>query len=272
MMNRDIVPEVGVTFVEPWLARRNSRLIFDFDDSIHLGPRGVKLRHILPLFAWITPGNPYLAQFAHEIHKNVSIWPTVVNTGQYTPRTNRKPGPPRIGWSGSTSTARSCLPLLEKPLRELAQTEEFEFIIVCNSDPGIKWAPVKTRFIPWTQETEVSRLQELDMGLMPLRDEPFERGKCGLKAIQYMGVGLPALVSPVGINREIVHDGQTGFHCNNDAEWVNSTRQLLRNPDLRQRMGEAARLRALSRYSVDSLLPKMLHVFKQVAGLQFTGK
>jgi glycosyltransferase involved in cell wall biosynthesis len=265
MMNRDLVPETSVEFLEPWLARRNPRLIFDFDDAIHIGKRVRKLRRILPHFAWITPGNPYLAEFARQIHKNVSIWPTVVNTDLYRPVDERKPGPIRIGWSGSSSTARYCLPLLEEPLRELAKTEQFEFLVICNSDPGIRWGEVKTRFIQWTTETEIADLQELDVGLMPLRDEPFERGKCGLKAIQYMGIGLPALVSPVGVNCDIVLDGETGFHCDSDADWVHRIRQLIRDDGLRCRLGTSGRARVVGKYSVDSLLPQMQEVFQQVS-------
>jgi glycosyltransferase involved in cell wall biosynthesis len=265
MMNRDLVPETRVGFLEPWLARRNPRLIFDFDDAIHIGVRQKKLRRILPHFAWIISGNRYLADFVRELHMNVSIWPTVVNTDVYVPASNRTPGPIRVGWSGSVSTAQHCLPLLEKPLCKLATTVQFEFLVISNSDPCLQWNGVKTRYIPWTAETEVRGLQELDLGLMPLRDAPFERGKCGLKAVQYMGVGIPALVSPVGVNQEIIVHGITGYHCSNDTDWVERIQQLIRDETLRKSMRAAARNRVANVYSVQALLPTMQAVFAKVA-------
>ena len=253
--------------MEPWLARRNPRLIFDFDDAIHLGNRQKKLRRILPHFAWITPGNHYLAKFSRQVNQNVAIWPTVVNADFYKPTAARKPGPIRIGWSGSNSTMKYCLPLLERPIQQLARTERFEFVVICNVDPQLRWAGISTRFIPWTAETEVSGLQEFDLGLMPLRDEPFERGKCGLKAIQYMGIGLPALVSPVGVNQEIVVDGETGFHCRQEQDWVDRLTMLVRDEHLRGKMGRSGRDRVICKYSVKYLVNQMLALFEQIAAV-----
>ena len=266
-MNRDIVPDPGIRFLEPWLARRNPRMIFDFDDSIHLGSREAKLRAVLPLFSWITPGNSYLAEFARLVNPNVSIWPTVVDTDAFVPARDRAPGPVRIGWSGSDSTARECLPLLRESLCSLAATEDLEFVVISGSRPDLDWPGVKIRYLPWTAETEVAELQQIDVGLMPLRDAPFERGKCGLKAIQYMACGIPALVSPVGVNAEIVDDGVEGFHCVTDEDWVRRLRQLLKDGGLRRRMGEAGRERAVGRYSVSSLLPSMVATFAAVASM-----
>ena len=264
VMNRDIVPNTRIDFIEPWLARRNPRLIFDFDDAIHLGQRERKLRKILPVFAWITAGNEYLASFARHIHPNVSVWPTVVNTDSYQLSEGRPPGVLRIGWSGSDSTLKYCLPLLRKVIVELARDEDFEFVVIANVPPQI-WPGVKIRFIPWSPATEVWGLQQIDIGLMPLRDEPFERGKCGLKAIQYMAVGVPAVVSPVGVNKEIVIHGETGFHCSSEEEWKESLLLLMHDEELRVRLGRAGRQRVVEHYSVASLLPKMIEVFEQVS-------
>ncbi len=265
VMNRDIVPNARIEFIEPWLARRNPRLIFDFDDAIHLGARERKLRKILPHFAWITPGNEFLASFAREHHRNVSIWPTVVDASHYHVARRRSPGPPRVGWSGSSSTLQYCLPLLRKAIVDLAQAENFEFVVIAEIPPQINWPGVTTRYIPWTPESEVQGLQQIDIGLMPLRDEPFERGKCGLKAIQYMAVGAPAIVSPVGVNAEIVVDGTTGFHAVSDDEWKGRIQQLLHDDERRHLMGQAARQRAEQHYSVRALLPQMLDVFEHVS-------
>lgn len=266
VMNRDVVPETSINFLELWLSKRNPRLIFDFDDAIHLGKRQEKLEKVLPHFAWITPGNEYLAEFARKLNPNVSIWPTVVNTNVYSVSPHRHPGPIRIGWSGSNSTLEYCLPLLRDVICDLAQTNDFEFIVIANVRPQLDWPGVNWRYIPWTPGTEVSGLQEIDVGLMPLRDEPFERGKCGLKAIQYMAVGAPAIVSPVGVNKEIVVPGETGYHATTKAEWIGTIKTLLSDGNLRKSMGAAARQRAEHHYSIKSLLPQMINVFERVAG------
>lgn len=271
MMNRDLLPEVSVDWLEPWLARRNPRLILDFDDAIFLGAREKKLRKILPHFAWVTAGNAYLAEFARPLNPNTSILPTVVDTARYRPAQSRPPGVLRIGWSGSSNTLRHHLPLLEGVITRLAATSrltaeaEFEFVVIAEIPPRLEWRGVKQRYLPWNPAREVQDLQQLDIGLMPLKDEPFERGKCGLKAIQYGGVGIPALVSPVGVNRQIVINGETGFHCNDEDEWLARLRQLIADPDLRRRMGERACAHIEQHYSVRAWLPEMLAVFERVA-------
>ena len=264
LMNRDLIPEVGIDWLEPWLARRNPRLIFDFDDAIFVGPRDGKLRKILPRFAWVTAGNAYLAEYARQHNANVSILPTVVDTGKFRPAAERAPGPLRVGWSGSRSTLEHCLPLLEGVITRLSREEDFEFVVIAEVAPEIRWTGVKVCYIPWTAQSEVEGLQQIDIGLMPLRDEAFERGKCGLKAIQYMGVGIPALVSPVGVNREIVVDGETGFHCNTDEEWVEKIRFLLHNDEIRRQMGLAGARRIADTYSLSAILPELISIFNKI--------
>lgn len=264
-MNRDLLPSMKIIGLEPWLCRRNPHFIFDFDDAIFTGSREKKLRHILPHFACLTPGNSYLADFARQLNPNVEIWPTVVDTDRYVPVTNRVSGPIRVGWSGSKSTLQYCLPMLTNVFRTLTAKENIEIIIIAEVHPVIPPDDFPFRYIQWTPESEVEGLQQIDIGLMPLRDEAFERGKCGLKAIQYMGVGIPALVSPVGVNREIVPDGETGYHCQTDQDWIDRLELLIHQPELRSRLGIAARERIISRYSVKSLLPHMVKRFEAVA-------
>jgi glycosyltransferase involved in cell wall biosynthesis len=265
MMNRDVVPETSISFIEPWLAKRNRRLIFDFDDAIHLGPREKKLRKILPCFAWLTPGNEYLASFVRQVNPHVSIWPTVVDTEYYHPIKEREAGPIRIGWSGSNMTLQTCLPLIEKIIIQLAQKVDFQFIVIAEVPPQISWPEVKWKYIPWTPQTEVEGLQQIDIGVMPLEDKPYERGKCGLKAIQYMGVGIPALVSPVGVNKNIINHGENGFHCNNEEEWLMYLHRLLLDKGLRKHMGSAGRNHVEKTYSIKAQLPIMTNIFEKVA-------
>lgn len=267
-MNRDLVPEAGVTFLEPWLARRNPHLVFDVDDAIHLGSREKKLRKILPEFALVAAGNEYLADFARQVNARVEVWPTVVDTERFRPVDSRTPGPPRIGWSGSASTLQHCLPILERVMVELARTENFELLIVADRAPDFAWPGVTMRYLPWSPENEVESLQLFDIGLMPLKDDPFERGKCGAKALTYMAIGIPALVSPVGVNSGIVTPGNEGYHCRSDDEWLAALRNLLHDPTLRAGMGHNAVARVEAEYSLHSLVPRMVAAFTAVAGVR----
>ncbi|MBW8868664.1 MAG: glycosyltransferase family 4 protein, partial [Acidobacteria bacterium] len=118
---------------------------------------------------------------------------------------------------------------------------------------------------PWSAATEVRDLWDMDVGLMPLPDEPWARGKCGMKAIQYMGVGIPAVVSPVGANREIVVDGVTGLHASSDAQWVDSLHRLLGDEPLRRRLGAAGRELVRERYSAEAQAPRVAEVLRAAA-------
>jgi glycosyltransferase involved in cell wall biosynthesis len=261
-MNRDVVPEPSIEFVDRRLARTSRRIVFDFDDAIHLGRRAEKLSRLLPMVTHVTPGNEYLANFARQFNENVSIIPTVVDTEHYQTVDQREPGRLRLGWSGSTSTLRVCLPILKPVITRLARNLDFEFVVIADQAPDEMWAGVDMRFVRWTPADEVKNLQLFDVGLMPLSDSEFERGKCGLKAIQYMGVGVPALVSPVGVNEKIVIDGMTGFHCASEADWVDHVMLLAKDEELRRRMGLAGRKRVEASYSVHATLPRLLSIFE----------
>jgi glycosyltransferase involved in cell wall biosynthesis len=265
-LNRDLIPEMRVRWLEPWLARRNPAVIFDFDDAIYLGSRDAKLRQILPCFAAVTAGNETLGAYAREWNSRVRVLPTVVDTGYYQPPEQRQPGPLRIGWTGSAAPLRDYLPLVETPIRSLASRRDFEFVVISSQPPHFAWPGVKLRFIRWNPATEAEDLQQIDIGLMPLRDGPFEAAKCGTKAILHMAAGVPAVVSPAGVNRDIVVHGETGFHCRTEAEWYKALETLLQDPALRQRMGRAGRDRAVHLYSQQRALPKLLALFDEVAG------
>lgn len=264
VMNRDLVPEVRIRFLEPWLARRNPRIIFDFDDAIFYGRRADKMAHILPCFSRVSAGNEYLAKFARKYSKHVVVWPTVVDTARWVPRKLREQGPIRIGWSGSRSTMEHCLPVIEGALVALAKEILFEFVVVSDAAPHLKWPGVLIRYIPWSPDTEIASLQLMDVGIMPLKSDEFQRGKCGAKAITYMSIGIPAVVSPVGTNSEIVTPGVDGYHCSCDEDWIRHLRELIQDEAMRFEMGRRARETAIARYSVQSLLPRMNEAFESV--------
>ena len=264
-VNRDLLPELRIQWLESWLIRRNPRVIFDFDDAIFLGPRDAKLRRILPEFAAVTAGNETLARYARALNTRVAVLPTVVDTDYYQPAVQREPGVLRIGWTGSAPTLREHLPLIRPAICRLAEEHKFEFVIICDQPPYDDWPGVKTRFIRWNPETEAEDLRKIDLGVMPLPAGAFAAAKCGTKALLYMAAGIPAVVSPVGVNSEIVVPGETGIHCADDGQWQSALATLLGDAGLRRRLGAAGRERVERLYSKRSIMPKLLLLLHQVA-------
>ena len=168
---------------------------------------------------------------------------------------------PCVGWIGQRATAdflRPLAPLFEQ-LRKQGKGR-FTAIGIDAQQLGLPMASV-----PWSEDTEVASLQALDVGIMPLRDEPFERGKCGYKLIQYMACGLPVVASPVGVNRQIVEHGVNGFLAETPAEWAEALQTLLADPALRQRMGQAGRQKVEQQYSLQVTGPKLASLLMKAA-------
>jgi glycosyltransferase involved in cell wall biosynthesis len=262
--NRDIIPELRITFLEKKIIRKEGKLIFDFDDAIHLGTRQFKLKNFLSGCTYIVGGNPMLRDYGLSLNPRTTLIPTVVNASYYCENKKRANEVIRIGWSGSASTNKVCLPLLKESIIALSKELNFQFVVISNEDPIIDWEGVQYEFIQWKADKEVEQLQTFDLGLMPLNDTEFERGKCGLKAIQYMALGIPALVSPVGVNAEIVQHGISGYHCTSVDDWKNYLLKLSADPALRSEMGRNARQRVEKEYSVDFALSLWLKVFASI--------
>ena len=167
-----------------------------------------------------------------------------------------------MGWTGSHRSL-PWVSLVSSSLQALRRRRPFRLLVVGVEHFEIPGVEVECR--PWSAASEVRDLWDMDLGIMPLPDEPWARGKCGMKAIQYMGIGIPAVVSPVGANREIVQDGVTGFHAATGAEWVEKLDLLLTDAPLRQRLGAAARDKVRSLYSAEAQAPRVAEILRQVA-------
>jgi len=165
-----------------------------------------------------------------------------------------------IGWTGSYSTYQH-LERIYPILARLAKRHRFRLVIVGTEAPEIHG--VEVDFRPWRSETEAHDLADLDIGIMPLPDDAWSRGKCGLKALQYMALGIPPVVSPVGVNTEIVNDGVNGLVAETEDEWVDRLARLIENPPLRERLGRAARRTIEERYSARIVAPRVLEVFEK---------
>lgn len=269
-IHREATP-IGPPFFE-WIASKvGKKIIYDFDDAIWIPhtsaynktASGLKnFGKVAKICSWsykVSVGNEYLAAFARQYNKNVIVVPTVVNTETTHHKIqDHTTGRPAIGWTGTFST----LPYLEivmPVLEDLEKIYDFDFIVIADKDPQL---PLKNyQFIKWNRENEADDLLRFHIGLMPLFDDEISKGKCGFKAIQYMSLGIPAVVSPVGVNSIIVENGVDGFVCDAAQDWTNSLDQLLTNAGLRTVMGNASRKKIINNYSVKSSTPAFLQLF-----------
>jgi len=271
-IHRELTP-FGPPLFE-WLVAKvfRKKIIYDYDDAIWL-PDPNEVSKIWQWLKWkskvkwicrwsykVSVGNEYLAAFARHHNGNVVTIPTVVNTEIHRPTTStRDPKVPfTIGWTGSHSTLQYLKPLIPV-LQKLEQELEVTLLVIANQDPKLNLK--NYQFIHWSKEFEVEDLQKIDIGIMPLSDDQWSKGKCGFKAIQYGAVGIPSVVSPVGVNTQVVLDGKTGYLCQTHEEWEEKLRELITNPELRHTMGHAARKHIKSHYSVEAVEANFMGLF-----------
>jgi len=248
------------------------KIIYDFDDAIWIPNTseankivaGVKWHHkVGSICRWaykVSCGNSYLRDYARQFNPRAFVNPTTIDTEHLHNRVRdqRAPGKLVIGWTGTHSTLRyigQVVPVLAR----LEQEYDFEFRVISNQPPEL---PLRSLvYQPWRKDTEIADLLGFHIGLMPLEDDAWAQGKCAFKALQYMALGEPALVSPVGMNTEVVTENVNGFVCTTPADWEASLRRLLDDETLRARLGEAARQTVEARYSVVSNWPNFRALF-----------
>jgi glycosyltransferase involved in cell wall biosynthesis len=249
------------------------KLIYDFDDAIWL-PNTTSENRISALLKWhtkaksickwsykISCGNAYLASFAQQHSASVVIFPTIVDTDKQhkylKQHSNKKPIV--IGWTGTHSTLK-YLDAIVPVLQVLEKNHDIEFLVIADKKPALPLE--KLRFVKWKESSEIEDLMQIDIGVMPLADTEWEKGKCGFKAIQYMALGIPAVVSPVGVNSSIVEDNVNGFLCSTPDEWENRLSELIKNVSLREQMGSASRKKIIDHYSVSALKQTFFALFE----------
>ena len=239
------------------LRRASRRLVYDFDDAVYYRHESFgALEHhtsrcrfttLLRRADLVLAGNRVLAAEAGRLQTRVEIVPSAVETRGVPVRQHRDAaGPLVIGWIGTPINLGQAA-LLGPVLRTLAAEFPLEYRIICSR--GLALEGVPTTFIPWSAETQGAELARLDVGVMPLPPSGHASGKCGYKALQYMSAGVPPVVSDVGVNREIVHDGVDGLVAAGVDDFGPLLRRLVADPALRARLGQAARARAEQHYS-----------------------
>ena len=265
----ELFPGLPAVF-EKLALRAGKRIIYDMDDAFHVPYEGKllldgKLEPLLRAAAACTCGNDYLLEYASRFCGRSIVLPTVVDTEKYQSREKAEATPPTIGWIGSPSTWCNVRPLLPL-LRQLCSERAVRIRVI-----GAGEAAEQDRFpgldlVPWSEASEVAEVQRMDIGIMPLIDQPFQRGKSGYKLVQYMACGLPVVASPVGVNADMVSDGANGFLAASAGEWRDALLRLLDDAELREAMGRNGRMLAERSYSLASQAPRLVALFESVAG------
>jgi glycosyltransferase involved in cell wall biosynthesis len=260
-----------------WLLTKvlRKRVIYDFDDAIWLAntseanriAAGLKFHQkVASICRWAyknSCGNTYLATYAKQYNPQAIVNPTTIDTVHLhnQVRDQQGAGPLVIGWTGTHSTLKYLHPIVPVLAQLEAEGLEFEFRVISNQPPEFDQPLRSLRFVPWQKATEIADLLTFHVGLMPLEDDPWAKGKCAFKALQYMALGIPALVSPVGMNTEVVQDDYNGYICRTSDDWHQRLRQLLLDAAHRQALGAAARTTIEQHYSVVANTPNFLALF-----------
>lgn len=259
-IHREAYPFSG--YVLEWLFRAfGKKLIYDFDDSIFL-KKPKKLKKIISMSDYVIAGNEFLKNYASQYNKNVFVLPTCIDTQVYRPKLKMANDDKIvIGWIGTTFTS-IYLDLLKNVYATLANRfKNLEFRVVGGYPQNLN---LSVTYKEWSLESEVSDLQEFDIGVMPLFDDDWARGKCGFKIIQYMAIGIPTVASRVGMNIEIIKDGKDGFLVSDKEEWINKLSLLIENKKLREDMGKLGREKVENLYSIETNKRKYIDILEEL--------
>jgi glycosyltransferase involved in cell wall biosynthesis len=233
--------------------------VLDVDDAIWLNGDGRFADRLAQRCERIICGNAWLAEYFGRITPNIDIVPTGIDVAIYRPGGSPAAGPRRIGWIGTLPNMRYLTICQAAIGRVLQRHPDVELAIVCDHRPPPlpDVPPARVRHIPWSQAAEVSALQSFAVGIMPLDNTDWERGKCSFKMLQYMACGVPVVVSPVGMNAEVLGRGGLGFAARTAAEWEDALEALLTDPDRAQQMGQEGRRVVERHFSVDVLAERV---------------
>lgn len=276
-IHREATP-IGPPFFEWILAKiLRRKIIYDFDDAIWLTDRANE-SSVLKIAKWrskvrgicgwsykVSCGNEYLCDYAREFNPRVIYNPTTIDTtGVHNPALfpaiYYSQDKVRIGWTGSHSTLKYLTEVQDVLSQILKAHANVEFVVIADRKPDLPGVPLT--FVPWNAETEIKDLMQFDIGIMPLPDDMWAKGKCGFKALQYMALERPAIASPVGVNIKIIDEGQTGFLCRTSSEWKEGLEKLIKDPQLRKAMGVKGRSKIVEHYSVAANSSTFLSLFE----------
>ncbi len=250
------------------------KIIYDFDDAIWLTDklnehplekiirnRG-KVGEICKWAHKISCGNEYLCNYARRFNNNVVLNPTTIDTTLHQPAAKNPftaNDQIKIGWTGSHSTLKYLSALSETFKKLQEKYPQLIIKVIADRPPQLDIADMN--FVKWNKLSEIKDLNDIDIGIMPLPDDEWAQGKCGFKALQYMALEIPSVVSAVGVNTKIIDDGVDGFTCQSKEEWITKLKLLIENAELRNKIGKQGRLKVEKSYSVSSNSAKFLSLF-----------
>lgn len=278
LLYREAIP-IGPPVIEWIVSKRGIPIVYDFDDAIFLPNVSAankaisflknpgRVSQVLRKSARVVVGNEFLAQYARQYNSAVTVIPTAVDTTRFAPRTSdlsRPDGKLVVGWIGSPTTF-PYLEALAGVLREVATRHPFTLKVSGAGQP-VRFPGLTVNEVPWSMADEVSLFNTCDIGVYPLTDDEWSKGKCGFKAIQCMACGVPVVASAVGVNRDIIADGVNSFLASTPGEWVEKLGRLLEDPALRARMATAGRRTIEERYSLQVTAPQLAGVLESAVG------
>ncbi len=277
VVHREALP-LGTALLERVIARVCPAFVFDFDDAIYLNhtsqsngwarllKSGKKTQTIIALSSQVVVGNQGLEAYAMRYNPRVTVIPTSVDTASYHPRSeNVRCNQLVIGWIGSHTTA-NYLRGIEPALAAITQRYPHVRIrVVGGGSAGLRLPGVES--VGWTLDRELNELHQFDIGIMPMPDDEWARGKCGFKALLYMSVGIPVVASPVGVNRAIIREGVNGFLVADAPAWIARLSSLIEDAPLRVRLGQGGRAIVEAEYSLAVHAPRFHDVLRQAGGM-----
>jgi glycosyltransferase involved in cell wall biosynthesis len=271
MVHREAFPLGWPLFLER-LGRFHGAVVYDYDDALFTPQRrGRGLLEwlenlqtpgrVMKMSDVVLAGNPFLADYARQWTDQVVLVPTCIDTDRFKPAQSRPSHDlPIVGWIGSHSTAKylqQIVPAFERAAAEVP----FELYVVGSSAP-ITARGVRVVQFPWSLPREIEDFQRCDVGVYPLWDDEWSRGKSGFKAIQFMACGVPVIATPVGVTRDIIQEGVNGLFASSVDEWSHALIRLLRDAELRRALGAAGRQRIEDRYSVRAQAPRLVEALR----------
>jgi|APLak6261662433_1056034.scaffolds.fasta_scaffold00086_14 glycosyltransferase involved in cell wall biosynthesis len=266
---------IGPAYFE-WIYSKvfRKKIIFDFDDAIWLRDvseannklawlkRSEKTSTIISYSTATIAGNKYLADYASNFSKQVTVIPTTIDLSYHYAKASEN-HKVVIGWTGSVTTNRHFemfVPILKKLASKYPNQLDFRTI----SNKETLHEGILVNYIKWSKENEIADLAQFDIGIMPLPNDEWAKGKCGFKGLQYMSLGIPTVMSPVGVNTEIIQDGKNGFLANNESEWIDKLSKLIESKALCKELGLAGRHTIIEKYSVEANKQKYLNLFSNL--------
>jgi glycosyltransferase involved in cell wall biosynthesis len=254
------------------LRRMNRKIIYDFDDavmfknSLSKNPyslrRTMSFKRMLRYTDLVIAGNMFLKEEAEKYHKNVKVLPTPIDAERYMGKIYGESDAVNIGWIGDHGSIHYMESY--KDVWEAMGRKYRNVVLTIICDTFIETQNISLTKIPWSYEREVGDLMNIDIGVMPLFDDLWSRGKCGFKIIQYLGVGIPTVCTPVGINRDVVEDGVNGLWAVTKDEWIEKLSMLVEDASLRAKMGAEGRKKIMEHYTVQVCAPKLIEWIKEI--------